>query len=150
MYPTSRPSDRNSYSYCVGPFSLTKAAWYRNVGSRCSIRTTPLWIPLARALTLLACRFRIHSPEKSCFSCATPKVATPRRIPVTINVRINIVHLTPFIHCRSAIVGEVMNCRGLESNLNREAFYVNLLALFHRHLFVPLTSGGLPWKLLGR
>src|SRR5215470_117328 len=99
MNPTSRPSDHNSYSYCNGPYcngplSLTKAALYRNVGSRCSIRTTPLWTALARALTVLACRFRIHSPEKLGFSCSPPKAPSPRRIPVTIHVRISIVHLS--------------------------------------------------------
>src|SRR5437016_5415440 len=99
MNPTSRPSDRNSYSYgngpyCNGPFSLTKAALYRNVGSRCSIRTTPVWTALARVLTVLVCRFRIHSPEKSGFSGVTPKALSPRRIPVRIHVWINTAHLS--------------------------------------------------------
>src|SRR6266581_272424 len=88
--PTSRPSDCSSYSYCRGPFALTNVALYRKVGSRCSIRTTPLCTAAAPGLRVLACRFSVHSPEKSGFCCATPKPASPRRITLAIHVRINI------------------------------------------------------------
>src|SRR5207247_10246678 len=55
--PTSRPSACSSYSYCRGPLALTNVALYRKVGSRCSIRTTPLCTAAAPGLRVLACRF---------------------------------------------------------------------------------------------
>src|SRR5438034_10899702 len=62
---TSRPSDSNSYSYSNGLLWVTNAALWRNVGSLCSIRQTPLCTASAPGLRVLACRFRIHSTEKS-------------------------------------------------------------------------------------
>src|SRR5438128_1748604 len=73
-----------------GPLALTNAALYRKVGSRCSIRTTPLCTAAAPGLRVLACRFSVHSPEKSGFCCETPKPASARRIALAIYVRINI------------------------------------------------------------
>src|SRR5206468_3167631 len=93
--PMSRPSDCSSYSYCRGPLAVTNDALYRKVGSRCSIRTTPLSTAAAPGLRVLACRFSVHSPEKSGFCCAIAKHASPRRIPLTIHIRINISALLP-------------------------------------------------------
>src|SRR5262249_41724069 len=90
---TSPPSDRSLYSYLNGLPPVRSSALWRNVGSRCSMFQTPLCTASAPGLSVLACRFRIHSPEKLGFSCPTPEPTTVRRIAVAIHVSIIIVHL---------------------------------------------------------
>ena len=76
---TSRPSDSSSNFDSNGLPSSTIVIWAANFGSWCSIRREPLCAAGATiGLSVEACRFNFHSPEKSGFSCAMTVVAPAR------------------------------------------------------------------------
>src|SRR5207247_2696620 len=63
--------------------------------ARAAKRRAPVSTAATQGLRVLACRFSVHTPEKSCFCCPIAKHASPGRIPLTIHIRINISALLP-------------------------------------------------------